>query len=80
VDGRASLLAATLAGERAFDSYRKRNNGIIADVVRDWPVTRIYQLVTLLDQFVSDFETQEFGPLPTRLRVPAAPTSEGPRP
>lgn len=80
VDGRASLLAATLAGEDAFDSYRKRNNGIIADVVRDWPVTRIYQLVTLLDQFVSDFETQEFGPLPARLPEPAVPTPEGQRP
>lgn len=80
VDGRASLLAATAEGEHAFHSYRKRNNGIIADVVRDWPVARIYQLVTLLDQFVIDFEKHEFGPLPARPPVPAAPTPEGPRP
>ena len=61
VDGRASLLAATPEGQRVFDTHRKHYNDAVAEVVREWPVSRIYQLVTLLDQFAKDFEVYEFG-------------------
>jgi DNA-binding MarR family transcriptional regulator len=80
IDGRASLLAATLDGQRAFDAYRQRNNGIIADVVRDWPVARIYQLASLLGDFAADFENHEYGQCPARPPAVAGPAPKGPRP
>jgi DNA-binding MarR family transcriptional regulator len=56
VDGRASLLAATEAGERVFQDRRRRRNELFARLLVDWSPEDRDRLSELLGRFNADYE------------------------
>lgn len=61
-DGRASLLAATEAGERVFQDKRRRRNEMFAEMLAAWPDEDRRRLGELLARFNEDYERYFLGP------------------
>ncbi len=55
-DGRAHLLAATVAGERQCVDGRRRRMDLVASVLSGWPEDSRRQLATLLGQFADGLQ------------------------
>ncbi len=70
-DGRAALLNATEAGQRAYDEHRRIRNQRIAAVVAGWPVPDVRLLTGLLDRLNTDLE-QYHTPVAPAGRHPAS--------
>jgi DNA-binding MarR family transcriptional regulator len=59
VDGRASILAATEAGERAFYDNRRRHNENMARLLSGWSGQEVRQLAAFLARLNTDVEAHE---------------------
>jgi DNA-binding MarR family transcriptional regulator len=59
VDGRASILAATPEGERAFQDNRKRHNENMARLLAGWSEQEVRQLATFLARLNTDIDAHE---------------------
>ncbi len=55
-DGRATLLAATPEGRRAFEENRRIRNATIAEMLTGWPASDRRELISLLGRFSTEFE------------------------
>jgi DNA-binding MarR family transcriptional regulator len=60
-DGRASLLAATEAGEGSYQARRAARNAGYAELLADWPAEDQLRLCELLGRFNNDFERYYLG-------------------
>lgn len=56
VDGRATLLAATVEGMRVFEENRRMRNEKIAEMLQSWSVDDRQTLCELLGRFTTDLE------------------------
>jgi DNA-binding MarR family transcriptional regulator len=56
-DGRACVLVPTEAGQEVIATLRRRRDEYLAMALSGWPADDLHQLVTLLDRFITDFET-----------------------
>lgn len=54
-DARAMLLTVSAGGRRAFERYRSAADGLLADVLADWPDDELHALATTLQRLASDF-------------------------
>jgi DNA-binding MarR family transcriptional regulator len=59
VDGRASLLAPTAAGERVFSDNRRRHNENMAKILSGWSSDEVRSLAVLLARLNTDLEAHE---------------------
>ena len=57
LDGRATLLRATPAGEEFYETHRCAKDAFYANVFSDWSDNDIAQLATLLDRLNNDIES-----------------------
>jgi DNA-binding MarR family transcriptional regulator len=64
-DGRASIVALTAKGRRAYEAYREATDEIIAESFSQWSAKDLTTLATLLERVAHDFA-----------RVPVAPEDE----
>ena len=60
-DRRATLLAATLEGQRVFEQNRRLRNESIARMLEGWSEPDRRALGELLGRFATDFETEQLG-------------------
>jgi DNA-binding MarR family transcriptional regulator len=54
-DGRASIVALTAKGRRAYESYRRATDEIIAETFSGWTARDLTTLAGLLDRVATDF-------------------------
>ncbi len=57
-DGRASLMALTVAGRRQVADLIRRRREFFAQVVADWDVGELGEFLSMLTRFVDDIELQ----------------------
>jgi len=75
-DGRASLLAATEAGQRTFECKRQGRNEKYAALLASWSADDRRQFTELLARFNDDYEDYFLAPAPERTSH-HAPAAEG---
>lgn len=76
VDGRASLLVATEAGEATYASMQERRHVAFAKVLTDWPDEHVHQLAALLHRLNNGIITGR-GSVAEALSVGAPTTGAG---
>lgn len=50
-DGRATLLSVSAAGQREFEERERRRSDMLREVCRDWSMSEVATLTTLLRRF-----------------------------